>query len=171
MHRLFSGLPGDLPVPVLVVQHMAPGFVGGFAAWLNSVTPLRVKVAEDGEPLGPGVVYLAPDVRHLGVSTDSRVVLSDKLPVEGFRPSATFLFESAAESFKASVLAIVLTGMGEDGVAGLRAVREAGGRVYAQDEASSVVFGMPRKAVEAGLVDAVLSPEDMAARVMEEVRQ
>lgn len=171
MHRLFSGLPGDLPVPVLVVQHMAPGFVGGFAAWLNSVSPLRVKVADDGELLGPGVVYLAPDGHHLGVAGQAVVRLSSDSPLEGFRPSGTHLFRSVGASYGPSAIALILTGMGEDGVAGLRAVREAGGRVYAQDEASSVVFGMPRKAVEAGLVDAVLSPEDMAARVMEEVRQ
>jgi len=170
LSRLLSGLPGDLPVPVLVVQHMAPGFVAGFAGWLNSVSSLQVKVAEDGEPLGPGGVYLAPDGCHLGVAGQAAIRLSAEAPIEGFRPSGTHLFRSVAASFGPSVLAVILTGMGEDGVAGLRAIKDAGGRVFAQDEASSVVFGMPGKAAEAGLADAVFPVEEMAARMLEEVR-
>ena len=170
LSRLLSGLPGDLPVPVLVVQHMAPGFVAGFAGWLNSVSSLRVKVAEDREPLEPGIVYLALDGCHLGVAGQAAIRLSGEAPIEGFRPSGTHLYRSVAASFGPSVLAVILTGMGEDGVAGLRAVRDAGGRVFAQDEASSVVFGMPGKAAEAGLADAMFPVEEMAARMLEEVR-
>ena len=170
LHRVLSGLPGGLAVPVLVVQHMAPGFVGGFAGWLNSVSPLRVKVAEDGDPLAPGAVYLAPDGCHLDVAGRGAVRLSCDAPIDGFRPSGTHLFESVAAGFGPAVLAVILTGMGEDGVAGLHAVRAAGGLVLAQDEATSVVFGMPGRAVAEGLADVVLPVDSLAARIAEEVR-
>jgi two-component system chemotaxis response regulator CheB len=155
LQAILCGLRGDFPVPVLVVQHITPGFTAGLAAWLDSACPFRVKVAQHGEPLAPGSAYLAPDDRHLGVR-GGRVVLSDELPQGGFRPSGSALFASAAGAFGAGTLAVILTGMGDDGVTGLRAVRRAGGRVIAQDEATSVVYGMPGAAVAAGLADAVL---------------
>src|SRR5439155_23563979 len=99
------------------------GFTRGLADWLGTAGPLRVKVAEAGEPLTAGAAYLAPDDRHLGVAGRAAVLLSDAPPVGGFRPSASFLFESAARAFGAAAVAVVLTGMGEDGVDGLPAVR------------------------------------------------
>jgi len=162
---LLADLPGDLPAPVLVVQHIAHGFTAGLAAWLDLGTALRVKVAEEGEPLAPRTVYFAPEDRHLGISARGAVALSTAPPVGGFRPSGTFLFEAAAGAFGASAVAVILTGMGEDGVAGLRSVRQAGGRVLAQDQATSVVFGMPGAAVAAGLADEVLPPDAIAARL------
>jgi two-component system chemotaxis response regulator CheB len=167
LHRMLSELPANLPVPILVVQHIADGFVNGFATWLNGMSSLRVKVAEQGEPLAPKCVYVAPDDRHLGVSNRSAVMLSPTPPIGGFRPSATFLFDSAAKTFGPSVLAVILTGMGRDGVDGLTAVRAAGGTVLAQDEASSVVFGMPGAAVAAGLADSVLPLVAIAPRIAE----
>ena len=163
--RLLGGLPNTFPVPVLVVQHMAHGFVEGFAKWLDSTVPLRVKIAEDGEPLLPGVAYVAPQERHLGARPSGCVTLSDDPPVGGFRPAATYLFQSAAEAFGRQVVALILTGMGRDGVDGLRHVRDAGGLTVAQDEASSVVFGMPGAAVAEDLVDAVLPIDRMAGYV------
>jgi two-component system chemotaxis response regulator CheB len=165
LHGLLSELPGDFPVPVLVVQHITAGFVAGLADWLNTASNLRVKVAEDGEPLTPHTVYLAPDERHLGVSGRHAVALSTAPPVGGFRPSATYLFESVARAFGASAVAVILTGMGEDGVEGLLAVRQAGGRVIAQDESSSVVFGMPGAAIAAGLADLVVSLDSLPGRL------
>jgi two-component system chemotaxis response regulator CheB len=167
LHQLLKALPGDFPAPILVVQHISPGFAPGLVSWLNGVSDVRVKIAEEGELLQPHTVYLAPDDRHLGVTPQGTVALSGAPPVGGFRPSGTFLFESAAWSCGGGVVAVVLTGMGEDGVAGLRAVRQAGGRVLAQDEASSVIFGMPGAAVAAGLVDQVLSLEAIASRLVE----
>lgn len=166
LHRLLCDLPGDFPAPILAVQHIATGFIDGFANWLNSASAFRVKPAQDREPLVPGTVYLAPDDRQLGVSGRGLIALSDAPAVGGFRPSATHLFESVARDFGASALAVILTGMGEDGVAGLRSVRQAGGRVIAQDERTSVVYGMPGAAVEAGLADAVLPIEAIAARLI-----
>jgi two-component system chemotaxis response regulator CheB len=168
--RLVSDLPGDFPVPILVVQHITPGFVGGLAEWLTKAGNLHVKVARDGEPLAPHTVYLAPDDFHLGVAPSNRIGLSQAAPVGVFRPSATFLFESVARLFGQAAVGVILTGMGEDGVEGLRALRQAGGRVLAQDEKSSVIFGMPGAAIAAGLADAVLSVDAIAARLVRWVK-
>ena len=122
-----------------------------------------MKIAEAGDRLAPRTVYLAPEGRHLGVADRTTVALSSAPPVRGFRPSATVLFESTARAFGAATVAAILTGMGEDGVAGLRAVKQAGGRVVAQDEETSVVFGMPGAAIAAGLADHVLPLGGLAA--------
>ncbi len=167
LQRVLQDLPGDFPVPVLVVQHIAAGFVGGLADWLASTCGLRVKVAEPGEPLAGRTVYLAPDERHLGIRPDRRILLSDDPPIAGFRPSANFLFETSAGVVGGAMAAVILTGMGSDGVAGLRAVKSGGGRVLAQDEATSVVYGMPQAAAAAGLVDWKLSIRDIGPRLME----
>jgi two-component system chemotaxis response regulator CheB len=169
LHRLLSRLPADFPAPVLVVQHNAPGFMNGLVAWLDSGCDLTVKVAEQGQPLSPGTVYLAPDDRHLGVAPSGSVLLSSAPPVGGFRPSGTYLFESAARARGSSLVALILTGMGDDGVEGLRAVRQAGGQVIAQDEATSVVWGMPGAAVAAGLADSVLPLDAIPIRLAEMV--
>lgn len=162
LSRLFGGLPDTFPAPILVVQHMAHDFVEGFAKWLDSTVPIRVKIAADGETLLPGVVYLAPQERHLGARPNGCAALSDAPPVGGFRPAATHLFQSAAEAFGRQMVAVILTGMGRDGVDGLRHVRDAGGVTVAQDEASSVVFGMPGAAVAENLADEVLPIDRMA---------
>jgi two-component system, chemotaxis family, protein-glutamate methylesterase/glutaminase len=167
LHRIFSELPADFPLPILVVQHIALGFAEGMARWLDSVTPLKVKVAEEGEPLKPGTVYVAADDRHLGVTTDGRAQVSNAAPVGGFRPSGTFLFRSTARAYGAASVALILTGMGQDGLDGLRELRQSGARVLAQDEATSIVFGMPGVVVAAGLADAVLPLDAIATHLKE----
>ncbi len=161
---LLTRLPGDFAVPILVVQHISRGFVKGLADWLNKASPLQVKVAVDGEPLKKRTVYLAPDDYHLGMTAPGQIALSNAAAIGGFRPSATPLFESVAHAFGSAATAVILTGMGEDGVVGLRAVRKAGGRVLAQDEKTCIVFGMPAAAVAAGLVDEVLPIEEAGGR-------
>lgn len=156
LQRVLSGLPGDFSVPILVVQHITPGFIAGLAIWLSTISPLRVKVAQNGEVPAPRTVYLAPDEFHLGVAEKGCLRLSKAPPVGGFRPSGTFLFEAVARAFGPSAVALILTGMGDDGVRGLRAIRQAGGRVVAQDEKTSVVFGMPGAAIAEGLAHIVL---------------
>ncbi len=156
LQHILAELPGDFPVPILIVQHVTSGFVGGLAAWLDSVTALKVKIARHGETLSPHTVYLAADDCHLGLAADATIVLSLAAPIRGIRPSADFLLPAVTRVFGAAVIAVILTGMGEDGVEGLRAVRNGGGHILVQDEATSVVFGMPRAAVAAGLADAVL---------------
>lgn len=165
LYRILSALPAGFPLPCAIVQHIATGFVEGLAAWLGTAGPLPVKVAAHGDPLIAGRVLLAPDDQHLGVATRHHVMLSDAGPVNGFRPSASVLFETAANTFGREALAIVLTGMGTDGVSGLRAVKQSGGHVLAQDEASSVVYGMPGAAVAAGVVDDTVELARMALAI------
>lgn len=165
LHSFLSGLPGDFPVPIVIVQHITPGYIEGLATWLNAASSLKVKVAVDGEPLTPHTAYLAPDDHHLGVLSDRTISLSNAPAINGFRPAGTFLFESVARAFGRSTIAVIMTGMGDDGVVGLRAVRNAGGRVIAQDEATSVVFGMPGAAISAGLVDVVLPLTAIVAQI------
>ena len=153
--QIFSELPPDFFAPILVVQHIAGGFVDGLIRSLSS-SPHAIKLAVSGEALKPRTVYIAPDNRHLGVSSRDTIVLSAAPPIDGFRPSATFLFDSAAKTFGSRLTAVVLTGMGRDGVAGLRAVHEHGGTIIAQDRETSAVFGMPKAALEGGFVDRVL---------------
>jgi two-component system chemotaxis response regulator CheB len=167
LERILKDLPGDFSAPILVVQHIATGFASGLARWLSGSASLRVKIAEPGEMLRPRTVFIAPDDRHLGVGADGRIEVTAGPEVNGLRPSATHLFESVARSFGPGVVAVILTGMGRDGVEGLRAVKIAGGQVIAQDESSSVVYGMPREAVTAGVVDIVASIEDIAPRLRE----
>lgn len=168
--QVLSELPGNFPVPVLVVQHIAQGFLAGFASWLNTNVSLKVKIAEAGEDPVARTIYLPPDDRHLGLA-GSKLAVSDAPPVGGFRPSASYLFETTARAFGAASLAVVLTGMGQDGVEGLRCVREAGGQVIAQDQASSVVYGMPGAAARAGVVDQVLPLKDIAAGILRAMQE
>jgi two-component system chemotaxis response regulator CheB len=165
LRELLRALPADLPVPVVVVQHIARGFVGGFVDWLRQQCALRIAVAEDLEPLVPGSVFIAPDDRQLGVAAEGWIRVTHDPPVEGFRPSATHLFGTAAAAYGPGVVAVMLTGMGSDGVDGLRAVKAAGGLVIAQDEATSVVYGMPREASRAGVVDVELPLSEIAAHL------
>jgi two-component system chemotaxis response regulator CheB len=144
------------PVPVLVVQHIVAGFDQGLASWLDEVCPLPVHLAADGHLLRPGEVLLAPAHFHLGVTAAGRVALSTEPPIGVHRPSATYLFRSVARAYSDGAIGVVLTGMGEDGAAGLRALKDAGGLVLAQDESTSVVYGMPAAAAAAGAVDHTL---------------
>lgn len=166
LQAVLAGLPASFPLPVLVVQHITEGFTAGLCTWLKSVCSLKVKVAQHGEPLQGHTVYIAPDDLHLGVTAAGRVDLSKTPPVTGFRPSGTPLFQSAAAAFGSAVVAVILTGMGEDGVEGLKVVHAAGGRIIAQDESTSVVYGMPGAAVRAGVAGWVLPLEVIAARLL-----
>jgi two-component system chemotaxis response regulator CheB len=165
LYRIFSELPPDLPLPILVVQHIARGFVDGFVEWLNTGTSLRVKTAHHGETLTPGTIYVACDDHHLGLLDRGRIATSRAPPLGGFRPSASFLFESVARMYGRGAVGVILTGMGEDGLEGLRTIRGEGGCVIAQDEGTSVVFGMPGAAVEAGIADLTLPLPAIAAQL------
>ncbi len=166
---LLRGLPAGFPAPIAVVQHIADGFTEGLASWLASESRLAVSEARDGEPLRPGRVLLAPTGRHLLVA-EGVARLSDAPPVDTFKPSVTPLFLSAARVHGARCCGILLTGMGRDGADGLRAIRQAGGATFAQDEATSAVFGMPRAAIEAGAVERVLPLEEIPRALLELVR-
>lgn len=159
--QIVAALPAGLPAPILVVQHNTHGFTPALATWLTGAGKLPVRIPEHGERLVAGAFYLAPDDHHLGADGGGRAILDPAAPIGGFRPSATYLFTSVARGYGSRALAVVLTGMGSDGTEGLRYLRAAGGHVVAQDESSSVVFGMPRAAIAAGVVDEVASLEDL----------
>jgi two-component system chemotaxis response regulator CheB len=167
VQQILSSLPGQFPLPILLVQHIAVGFLSGFVNWLNTESSLKVKIAEHGESLVPRTVYVARDDRHLGIDNRSTIAISAAPPIGGFRPSATFLFESVTKNFGASAINVILTGMGQDGLKGLQAARASGGYVLAQDEESSVVFGMPGSVVNAGIASAVLPLSRIAAHLVE----
>ena len=164
---ILSGLSPTLSVPIVVVQHISPGFVQGLAHWLDQTTPLRVKVAESGESLQPGTVYLAPDGKHLQVTENTMAWLRDSPPVDGHRPSATALFESVAQTYGARAVGVLLTGMGGDGAQGLKALWDAGGLTIAQDEATCVIFGMPKQAIALGAATEVLPLPQIGTRLVE----
>jgi two-component system chemotaxis response regulator CheB len=153
---------GDGPTPpVLVVQHMTPGFTRGFVEWLGHQTRLRVKLAEAGELACPGTVYVAPDSCEMGIGSDARLRLQDA-PGGGAQPTVAHLFDSIAESFGSNALAILLTGMGRDGATELGRLRRLGAETVAQDQASSVVFGMPGEAARIGAAAHSLAPSEIA---------
>jgi two-component system chemotaxis response regulator CheB len=160
LEAIFAELAADYPIPLLVVQHMAAGFIEGFAQWLNRKLAIEVRVAAAGGRATPGV-WFAPDGEHLRLDRSRRFVL-DPDTEAAHRPSADVLLSSLAESLGEEAAGVVLTGMGKDGAAGSAAIHRAGGLTIAQDEASSVVFGMPRVAAEEG-VDLVLPPAGIAA--------
>jgi len=172
--EIFASLPGDLGVPILVVQHMPPIFTQLLAANLSAHSALPVKEAKHNEEIVPNAAYIAPGGRHMrlipGVNGTRLLQLTDDPPENCCRPSVDYLFRSVANHFPARALAIILTGMGDDGAAGLRLLKQSGSTVIAQDEASCVVFGMPKAAIEAGAVDIVLPLRLIAERVAGLVR-
>ncbi len=171
LRDLLAMLPADFAAPILIVQHIAKGFVQGLATWLGTDSRLKVKVAADGEVPSPGTVYVAPDGLHMEVRKTSpdhfRISLTSSAPMGTFRPSASRLFSSVAASVGSRALAVILTGMGDDGVAGLLDIHRVRGAVIAQDETSSVIYGMPREAVRAGVVDEVVSLHNLPGRLVE----
>lgn len=149
LHRLLLELPGDFPIPILVVQHMADGFLDGFVSWLARNVALPVRIASEGARPERGVTF-APDGAHLVLGAAGRLTLDRDLRAGSHRPSGDVLFRSLAASRGQEAVAVVLTGLGRDGAEGLRAVADAGGMTIAQDPGSSAVFGMPRVAAEQG---------------------
>ena len=166
VYRFLESLPARLDVPVLVVQHIARGFTDGFASWLRAATPLPVTVARSGDEIAGGHVYIAPDDCHLEVNS-GRIGLSAAPPRGGFRPSADALFASLVRAYGSECAAVILTGMGRDGLDGAARVRYAGGLVLAQDAATSVVFGMPQVVAIAGFTSFVGPVERLAEHVAE----
>ena len=173
IREILAQLPREMP-PVVIVQHMPEMFTRLFAKRLNEQCALSVSEARDRERLAPGHAYVAPgnwhlSVRRLGDAFEAR--LDQAPPVNRHRPSVDVLFESVATTAGEKATAVILTGMGGDGAAGLRAVKCAGGHTLAQDEASCVVFGMPKIAIETGCVDHVVPLSGMAGRILQRLRE
>ncbi len=164
---LLAVLPKDFPVPVLIVQHIADGFLAGFARWLNDAVLVEVQVATHGEVALPGHVYFAPNGHHMGIDRKARIVLSDAPPASGLRPSIRHMLHSAQQAYQASVAGVLLTGMGTDGAAELLALKQCGAQTYAQDQASSVVHGIPGEAIRLDAARHVLAPAEIGAALVE----
>jgi two-component system chemotaxis response regulator CheB len=161
---LLAPLPASFPLPILLVQHIAPGFAESFADWLDGALELRVACAKNGETLEAGRIYLAPDGRHLAVRGD-RAVLLDTPPSGVHKPSGNVLFNTLARDYGAAAVGIILTGMGRDGSEGLLAMRRAGAWTCGQAEESCAVFGMPLAAKEAGALCELLPIPAISARL------
>jgi two-component system chemotaxis response regulator CheB len=167
--EVLSSLPADFPVPIVIVQHLPANFTPFLARRLDAAGPLAVHEATTGDSLIPGQAWIAPGDRHLEVHATSagfELRTTDGPLVNSCRPAADVLFTSAAAACGASTLAVVLTGMGQDGLAGCRAIRKAGGQVIAQDRETSVVWGMPGQVTGAGLADAVLPVCGIGAEIV-----
>jgi two-component system chemotaxis response regulator CheB len=163
------GIPADC-VPILIVQHMPESFTGSFAARLNSLCKPRVIEAQGGEVLESGVVYIAPGHSHLKIRRTPSGYLTELMktaPVNRHRPSVDVLFDSAAEIVGKNAVGVILTGMGKDGANGLLRMRQAGARTFGQDEATCVVYGMPREAALIGAVEDVAPLAELPRRVMQ----
>ncbi len=169
LQKLISGLPKDLPVPGIIIQHMPPTFTGALANRLNSLGGPAVKEAQQGEFLEPGKILVVPGAYHMQlrkIGSRVSVVLTEEPKDTIYHPSVDITMTSAAQVYGPKTLAVILTGMGKDGLEGAKAVKNAGGKVLAQDEATSVVYGMPKAVVDAGLADKVVPIERMASEIL-----
>ncbi len=163
LHALLSGLPRDFPAPVLVVQHIAVGFLQGLVEWLAGACALPVHIAGHGESLRPGRVYVAPDGFQMGVRRGGTIALTRDEPENSHRPSVSYLFRAVAEVYGRHAVGVLLTGMGKDGAEELRLMKDRGAVTIAQDAPSSIVHGMPGEAIKLDAAMLVLPPEKIVA--------
>jgi two-component system chemotaxis response regulator CheB len=162
LQTILAGLPKDFPVPILVVQHIAHGFLAGMAQWLNNTSSLQVHIGSYGTHPLPGHVYLAPDDLHMGVGAGGAIVLTREEADNHLRPSVAFLFRTLAGAYGPRALGVLLTGMGKDGAVELKAMKDKGAVTIAQDRDSSVVHGMPGEAIALGGATHVLPASQIA---------
>lgn len=164
LQKVLEKLPGDFPLPVLLVQHMPGSFTTAFAQRLDASCAIRIKEAQDGDKLEPGLALLAPGGCQMlleKLAGTYRVRIRDSEPAQNYKPSVDITFNSIAKDMPGKAMAIVLTGMGADGREGVRSMKSGGSPVWVQDEASCVVYGMPAAVADAGLADHILSPEEI----------
>ncbi len=164
--EIFAHLPSYFPVPIICVQHICLGFLQGLIDWLSTHCRLPIEIAQPGDIPKPGNIYFPPEQQHLELDNKGRFICSDAPPVEGHRPSITVTFESISKFYGQACVGVLLTGMGRDGAEGMQAIAQAGGFTIAQNEATSVVFGMPKVAVELGAAKQVLPIEAIAPRLL-----
>ena len=169
LQTVLVNLRGDFALPVVITQHIAPGFLDGLIKWLRQTTKREIHIAEQRERLLPGHVYFAPDGLHMGVESSGIIFLCKDEPEHGMRPAVSYLFRSILHSFGRKAVGILLTGMGRDGAEELKLMKDQGSLTFAQDEETSVVFGMPGEAVRLGAATYVLPPEKIAAMLNEMV--
>jgi two-component system chemotaxis response regulator CheB len=162
LRTILAQLPIDFPAPILCVQHISDGFLGGLVEWLANQCAMPVKIAQSGEQPLPGTVYFPQEDTHLEIDKSGRLVCSHTAPVDGHRPAVTATFKSVADYCGEAAIGILLTGMGSDGAHGMQGIFEAGGITIAQNEETSVVFGMPKQAIALGAVKYVLPVQKIA---------
>jgi two-component system, chemotaxis family, protein-glutamate methylesterase/glutaminase len=166
LQTILSGLPKEFPAPLLIVQHIACGFLPGMVDWLNQTTGLHMHIAAHGAYPLPGHAYIAPDDFHLSISAQGRIALAREPPESGLRPAVSYLFRSLAQNCGASAVGVLLTGMGKDGAAELKQMRDLGSVTIAQDRDSSIVHGMPGEAIELGAATYILSADAIAGALI-----
>jgi two-component system chemotaxis response regulator CheB len=167
LNQIFHELPQNFSIPILVVQHITPGFIEHLVEWLQSETKISIKVAVDGEKIAPGKVIVAPESTHLTVIPGGTIRLEYGPAIKGYRPSVSHLFETVGNVYGPLSVGVVLTGMGDDGTEGLEVLSRSGGFTIAQDEASCAVKSMPKTAVDRGIIDEVLDPGEITIRLLE----
>jgi two-component system chemotaxis response regulator CheB len=170
LRTILAGLPAGFAPPVLIVQHISEGFAASLVDWLRTQCAVPIQIAAEGQALNEPGVWIAPSGRHMGVRGHA-LALVDGPPISLHRPSATYLFQSVAREYGPAAIGVLLTGMGDDGAVGLGDLKRAGGTTVAQDEATSVVFGMPCAAIGLGVVDHVVPPPAIAPILLQRSRE
>lgn len=172
LQQVLTNLPADFPLPILLIQHMPATFTPAFAKRLDQLCKINVKEAEDGDEIKPGWAYLAPGGKQMlvnGRSSHATLQLLEARPTDTYKPSVDITFGSISKIFPGETLAVVLTGMGADGREGARLLKQGGSTIWAQDEASSVVYGMPAAVAEAGLTEQILNLTDIGPSIVKRV--
>jgi two-component system, chemotaxis family, protein-glutamate methylesterase/glutaminase len=171
LQTILSGLPKDFPAPLLIVQHIAQGFISGMVEWLNQTTGLHVHIAAHRSNPLPGHAYIAPDDFHLGINGEGLMVLAREPHENGLRPAVSYLFRSLADTCGAKAVGVLLTGMGKDGASELKHMQDRGSFTIAQDRETSIVHGMPGEAIALGAATQVLPAERIASALIAELAQ
>lgn len=173
LQNILCSLPKDFPVPILIAQHMPPAFTGPFAERLNQLSAVEVKEAENGESLKRGVVYIAPGRGHMSVFrkkiTETTISITENKGNYIYRPSVDLLMLSVVECFSGHVLGVILTGLGNDGLNGMKGIKNAGGKTIAESEKTCVVYGMPKAVVESGVADKIVPIDEIAGEIINTV--
>jgi two-component system, chemotaxis family, protein-glutamate methylesterase/glutaminase len=169
IHKIITALPQNFPIPIICAQHIGDGFLPGLISWLKEDSQLNVKVAQIGETPAPRTVYFAPERAHLEFDAEGKFIYSNFIASTGTCPSIDALFRSIARIYGQSSAGILLTGMGTDGVAGMEAIKAAGGMTIAQSESSCLVFGMSKLAIAAGAVDQILDLAEIAPLILDKI--
>ncbi len=170
LQEILPNLPKEFPLPIVIAQHMPPNFTGPFAERLNQLSKIEVREAKEGDALRPGLALVSPGGGHMRVirkrGIETVVTISDDRENFIYRPSVDALMLSVAETFPGRALGVILTGMGNDGAKGMTELKRTGGRIFAQNEESCVVYGMPKAVVDAGIADKILSLEEIAGEIV-----
>lgn len=167
IHSILTRLPATFSIPIVITQHIADGFTQGMVDWLNAVTPLTVRVAGNGDILAAGYVYVNPAEHSMRITEQGMILLADREARNVYHPSCNTLLSSVAAAYRERAVGLIMSGMGDDGVVGMQAIRKRGGATLAQDATSSVIFGMNRLAVESGCIDRIVALADIPAELIQ----